>query len=794
MGYSYYDVTPNTTYKLCQELTINPLAIGCDGGRFGSVCPVLFAYEPCFLTLGTETRTCNPEGTEYTLTVPFTGGGTRAYTITGATNTGANPSSVASGNMTFGPFTQGTSYSINITGGTCDIDIVGSYTCIPPCDFAPETIADFSVTCGNSATLNIGAAPALYGFGDIGEFAGTCTEIPSTGHTPVTLGDDAVTTDLNVGFSFNFFGNTYTQFRIHSNGFISFGGQTYTGFANFSIPNATDPDNFIAGLYGDLNPSCGGSVTYSTIGSAPNRQLVVTFSDIEPYQSGCDAPATEAVSFQIVLNENGSFYVVIIDYPPTYGASTTIGSNVTSGYENADGTIADAATGYNGQSGAWIDESAGALPKCWGAYPLANPCVFDRWEDASGATIGTTASLSVTPSTTTTYTAVWNCAGTECTDPLTVTVTGSPPTTTGATICAGGSGTLTSGAVCPSQTLTGSTSNIVVLNGTSSTSAPVSTTFTPTVPAGAVVTGISYTSNTASTTDWRSELRFQIIRTSTMSIQGSTATSAGSVTIPAGTSTALNSNAATGTWTVQWIDITSPYNVSVTSQSITVTINYSYTAPGTLEWYTAATGGTPVQTGSPFNPVGDAEVIAAGAPYSSLTNTNTPGTYTFYAACSSAPNCRTATDFVISTAPNAGTLSGTQNVCGTGTTTFASNGDTGGTWSSSNTAVATVNASGDVTGVAAGTATITYSVAATSPCTTAATATRTVTVVAPPNAGTLSGSQNVCGTGTTTFASNGDTGGTWSSSNTAVATVNASGDVTGVAAGTATITYSVACY
>ncbi|MBK9461525.1 MAG: hypothetical protein IPN94_19420, partial [Sphingobacteriales bacterium] len=61
------------------------------------------------------------------------------------------------------------------------------------------------------------------------------------------------------------------------------------------------------------------------------------------------------------------------------------------------------------------------------------------------------------------------------------------------------------------------------------------------------------------------------------------------------------------------------------------TISPVTTTPGTLQWYTAATGGTPVQTGSPFNPVGDAEVIAAGAPYSSLTNT-LRGTYTFYAA------------------------------------------------------------------------------------------------------------------------------------------------------------------
>ncbi len=141
--------------------------------------------------------------------------------------------------------------------------------------------------------------------------------------------------------------------------------------------------------------------------------------------------------------------------------------------------------------------------------------------------------------------------------------------------------------------------------------------------------------------------------------------------------------------------------------------------------------------------------------------------------------------------PSAGTLSGTQSICVSGTTTFASS-VSGGSWSSSAAGVATVNAStGVVTGVAAGTATITYTVTGTGGCANA-TATRTVTVVtAPASAGTLSGTQSICIAGTTTFAST-VSGGSWSSSAAGVAAVNAStGVVTGVAAGTATITYTV---
>lgn len=41
----------------------------------------------------------NAAGTSYSVQIPFTGGGTKSYTITGGTNTGDNPSSVASGMM-----------------------------------------------------------------------------------------------------------------------------------------------------------------------------------------------------------------------------------------------------------------------------------------------------------------------------------------------------------------------------------------------------------------------------------------------------------------------------------------------------------------------------------------------------------------------------------------------------------------------------------------------------------------------------------------------------------------------
>jgi uncharacterized protein YjdB len=137
------------------------------------------------------------------------------------------------------------------------------------------------------------------------------------------------------------------------------------------------------------------------------------------------------------------------------------------------------------------------------------------------------------------------------------------------------------------------------------------------------------------------------------------------------------------------------------------------------------------------------------------------------------------------------TVGTTRQLTGTISPTNATN--QGKTWSSSNTAVATVNASGLVTGVSVGAATITVTTsngAKTATCAvtvTAASIAVTSVAMSPTTASiTVGATRQLTGTISPTNATN--QGKTWSSSNAAVATVNASGLVTGVSAGTATIT------
>ena len=142
--------------------------------------------------------------------------------------------------------------------------------------------------------------------------------------------------------------------------------------------------------------------------------------------------------------------------------------------------------------------------------------------------------------------------------------------------------------------------------------------------------------------------------------------------------------------------------------------------------------------------------------------------------------------------PAAPTIQGSPNggnICAGGTNTFTGN-PTGGVWTSSNTAAASiVSTSGFTTGIATGTTTISYTVSNAAGCTRSATSNLNV-IAAGQALPAIGGSGSVC-VGSNITLTNTTTGGTWNSSNTAVATVNAtSGVVTGISAGSATIEYS----
>ena len=134
------------------------------------------------------------------------------------------------------------------------------------------------------------------------------------------------------------------------------------------------------------------------------------------------------------------------------------------------------------------------------------------------------------------------------------------------------------------------------------------------------------------------------------------------------------------------------------------------------------------------------------------------------------------------TAVSAGSIIGSPTMC-VSTTMPVSDYITGGTWSSSNPAIASIDSiSGFVSGIMTGTTTLTYSVSS------GCIASQSVAVLSPPTS--ISGPASLC-QGFSIILSDDATGGTWSSSNPLVASVNFSvGFVIGSAPGVAVISYT----
>lgn len=143
---------------------------------------------------------------------------------------------------------------------------------------------------------------------------------------------------------------------------------------------------------------------------------------------------------------------------------------------------------------------------------------------------------------------------------------------------------------------------------------------------------------------------------------------------------------------------------------------------------------------------------------------------------------------IVNSLPAIGSINGSSALC-LGTSTTLSNTTNGGVWSSSDLTVATIDATtGAIASVAAGTTTIKYIVTNGSGCIDSVS--KVVTVNNLPTVNPIVGSNTLCAGSNTTY-SNFVPNGVWSSSNTNIATINSVGLVNGIAAGTATISYTI---
>ena len=168
--------------------------------------------------------------------------------------------------------------------------------------------------------------------------------------------DDDVLGPFNIGFDFKFFGNTYNQFYIGSNGWISFSAGQTTSYTPKQLPsNDNVPLNVIMGPWEDWDPAQAGVISFETIGQAPNRKLVVDFDVLGHYNCG-DNPSVLG-DFQIVLNEQDFIIESHLKNKPSCDTIKAV-----QGIQNIDGTSAFIVNGRNASNWHAYYESVQYIP------------------------------------------------------------------------------------------------------------------------------------------------------------------------------------------------------------------------------------------------------------------------------------------------------------------------------------------------------------------------------------------------------------------------------------------------
>ena len=296
---------------------------------------------------------------------------------------------------------------------------------------APVLSATPGTICPGSTSALTAVAPSAPATGY------SVTSIPYAPVSPISTtlagagptGDEG-TVVAPLGFSFNYYGTTYSDVQIHTNGYIVFGTNNYV-FGSYTppaIPSTAASNNWV-GYWSDMNASAG-QITYATQGTAPNRVFIANYNQDQYYL------ATPYYSGQIVVYEATGAIDVFLEHTQTTFTSAC-------GMENQTGTLGTAAPGRN--SGSWA-----ATNEAWHFAPIqAFGFMWSPNGAGSGINAGdeTLANISVSPSATTSYTMTVTDPAHGCQNASSIAVNIVPmapaPLTTGSsTPCGAGTATL----------------------------------------------------------------------------------------------------------------------------------------------------------------------------------------------------------------------------------------------------------------------------------------------------------------------------------------------------------------
>ena len=489
----------------------------------------------------------------------------------------------------------------------------GTYSFVAALNSCSSTVSSVSVTTAGRLFLNtpvatpsnicLGGATQLQVNDYVASRVNTYSFIPSAGASLVTMSsgsvnvigssvDDApMAAPAAIGFSFNYDGNTYTQFTASPDGWVMLGGAIGSNqFTNLVTSTTNIPKLYP--YWDDLATGTDGSVRTQLIGTAPSRTLVIEWFVTIPINATGAANST----FQALLYEATG----AVEF--RYGAMGSTSGSSSCGL-TGDATTYISVT-HSAQTSSTITPNNGnaAQPATGTSYLFTPPALSYLWSSPASMSSTTLSAISSTPTVFTTYSVDLGYAGCVTTRTLSVNVTNPPTLTLSASnysICQGNSSTLTASGATTYSWNNGATSSVTI----------VSPTLTSTIYTVTGITGPCVATNTISieipgnptvTISGSSGIcigdNAMLIANGAVSYSWSTgATSSSIITTPATNTTyTVTGTDALGcsTSTTQLVNVATSLSISVTGPSVICegqTANLTANGAVTYVWDTGAT-------------------------------------------------------------------------------------------------------------------------------------------------------------------------------------------------------------
>ncbi|RKS96824.1 fibronectin type III domain-containing protein [Chryseobacterium defluvii] len=193
---------------------------------------------------------------------------------------------------------------------------------------------------------------------------------PASGTAAVlgTATDNTTSTNLNsnvypvtLPFNFVFNGTSYSSLNVSSNGFVTFGTTAPSTTTTSPISSTTTYEGAISIFGRDISSffnvnGISGSIVWETIGTAPNREIVIEWKNFRP-NNATAVTTVYSFSFQIRLQETSNVIKMVYDAGTYLAGSTAISGTLQVGLRGA--TTADFNNRLNASTLEFINSTPG---------------------------------------------------------------------------------------------------------------------------------------------------------------------------------------------------------------------------------------------------------------------------------------------------------------------------------------------------------------------------------------------------------------------------------------------------